>query len=65
MLNSLDLLIYVFIAMTVLSIIGVVLQFAVKNEKVKKGSFYFAAALGAVLSIFNRREDGAARRGWH
>ena len=52
MLNSLDLLIYVFIAMTVLSIIGVVLQFAVKNEKVKKVSFYFAAALGAVLSVF-------------
>ena len=38
--------------MTVLSIIGVILQFAVKNEKVKKVSFYFAAALGAVLSVF-------------
>ena len=52
MLNSLDALIIVFIAMAVLSIIGVVLQFAVRNEKIQKVSFYFAAALGAVLGIF-------------
>jgi len=52
MLNSLDALIIVFIAMAVLSIIGVVLQFAVRNEKIQKVSFYFAAALGAALGIF-------------
>ncbi len=52
MLNSLDLLIYVFFGMAILSIIGLVLQFAVKNEKLKKVSFYATSALGALLGIF-------------
>ena len=38
--------------MAVLSIIGVVLQFAVKNEVIQKISFYFASMLGVILSIF-------------
>ena len=52
MLNSLDALIIVFIAMAVLSIISVALQFIVKNKKFQKASFYFASILGALLSIF-------------
>ena len=52
MLNSLDALIIVFITMAGLSIISVALQFIVKNKKLQKASFYLAAALGTVLSIF-------------
>lgn len=52
MLNNLDLLIIVFIVLTILSIIGVVLQFAIRNQIIQKISFYFAAILGSVLCIF-------------
>jgi len=52
MLNSLDLLIYVFFAMVILSIIGLILQFVVKNDTVKKISFYATSFLGVLLGIF-------------
>lgn len=52
MLNSLDALVIVFIAMAVLSILSVALQFIVKNKTLQKGSFYFAAILGVLLAVF-------------
>ena len=52
MLDNLDLLVIVFIAMAVLSILGLAIQFLVKNEKIQKVSFYFASVLGALLAVF-------------
>ena len=52
MLNSLDLLVIVFIGMVVFSIIGLALQFIAKNKALQKVSFYFTAILGVLLAIF-------------
>lgn len=53
MLNSLDLLIIVFIAMAAIALIGLVLQFVSKKPLVQKIGFYSTAALGAILSFCN------------
>lgn len=53
MLNSLDLLIYVFIAMVVIALIGLVLQFVSKNPVIQKTGFFANAALAAVLAFCN------------
>ena len=52
MLNSLDLLVIVFIGMVVFSIIGLALQFIVKNSTLQKVAFYFTAILGVLLAVF-------------
>lgn len=53
MLNSLDALVIVFFGFAVCSILGLVLQFVVKNEKVKKAAFYFSAVLPVILAFCN------------
>lgn len=39
-----------FMVMSLVSIIGVILLYAVKNEKIKKGMFYFLAIWGMVIA---------------
>ena len=53
MLTSFDLLIYAFIAMVAIALIGVVLQFAAKKPLAQKIGFYSTAALGAILPWCN------------
>lgn len=53
MLNSLDLLIIVFIAMVAIALIGLVFQFISKNSLVQKIGFFANAALAAVLAFCN------------
>jgi len=43
MMDSLALLVIVFMVMSLVSVVGVILLYAVKNEKFKKGMFYFLA----------------------
>lgn len=50
MLDALSLLVIAFIVMTVVSVIGVVLLYLIKNEKVKKGIFYFLVVWGLVIT---------------
>lgn len=53
MLNSLDALIVAFLGMSVISVLGVVLLFLVKNEKWKKGIFYGLGLWGLVIAYCN------------
>ena len=53
MLNPLDALVIVFFGFAVLSILGVVLQFIVKNEKLQKAAFYISAVLPVILAFCN------------
>lgn len=53
MLTSFDLLIYAFIAMVAIALIGVVLQFVSKKPLAQKIGFYSTAALGAILPWCN------------
>ncbi len=53
MLDSLALLVIAFMVMSVISIIGVALLYLIKNEKIKKGIFYFLVAWGMVIAFFN------------
>lgn len=53
MLNSLDLLIYVFIGFAAVSIIALALQFITKNDKLSKASLIFSAVLAVILSFCN------------
>lgn len=53
MLDSLALLVIVFVVMSVVSLIGVALLFLVKNEKLQKGLFYFLAVWGMLIAWCN------------
>lgn len=53
MLNSLDLLIIVFIGMSVVSVLAVLLLFILKSEKLQKGAFYFLAIWGMAIAWLN------------
>jgi len=50
LMDPLGLLVITFFAMSIVSIIGVVLLFLSKNEKLKKGMFYFLAVWGCVIA---------------
>jgi len=50
MMDSLALLGIVFMVMSLVSVVGVILLYAVKNEKVKKGIFYFLAIWGMIIA---------------
>lgn len=53
MLDSLGALVITFFAMSFISIIGVILLFFLKNEKVKKGLLYFLGLWGLVIAYCN------------
>ena len=53
MMNSLDLLIIVFMAMTVVSLLAICLMFLVKHPTVKKIAFYFLALFGMAVAVLN------------
>ena len=55
MLDSLSLLVIAFAVMSVVSLIGVVLLFLLKNEKINKGVFYFLAVWGMIIAYCNVR----------
>ena len=50
MLDALSLLVIAFAVMTVVSVIGVALLYLIKNEKVKKGIFYFLVVFGLIIA---------------
>ena len=50
MMDSLGLLVITFMVMSLVSVVGVILLYAVKNEKVKKGMFYFLAIWGMIVA---------------
>ena len=50
MMDSLELLVITFMVMSLVSVVGVILLYAVKNEKVKKGMFYFLAIWGMIVA---------------
>ena len=53
MLDSLGALVITFFVMSFISVAGVVLMHLVKNEKVKKGFFYFLSVWGIVVAWCN------------
>lgn len=53
MLNSLDLLIYVFIGFAAVAILGIVLQFISNNKTVQRAGLYASFLVAAVLSFCN------------
>ena len=53
MMNSLDLLIIVFMAMTAISLLAICLMFLVKHPTVKKVSFFFLAIFGMLVAVLN------------
>lgn len=53
MMNSLDLLIIVFMAMSAVSLLAICLMFLVKHPVVKKVSFYFLALQGMLVAWLN------------
>ena len=55
MLDALSLLVIAFAVMTVVSLVGVVLLFLLKNQKVNKGVFYFLAVWGIIIAFCNVR----------
>ena len=50
MMDSLALLVIVFMVMSLVSVVGIILLYAVKNEKFKKGMFYFLAIWGMIIA---------------
>lgn len=50
MMDSLALLVITFMVMSLISVVGVILLYAVKNEKFKKGIFYFLAIWGMIIA---------------
>lgn len=50
MMDSLALLVIAFMVMSLVSVVGVILLYAVKNTKVKKGMFYFLAIWGMIIA---------------
>lgn len=53
MLDPLSALVITFFVMSAVSLIGVILMFLTKNEKVKKGFFYFLSVWGLVIAYCN------------
>ncbi|MBQ9990159.1 MAG: hypothetical protein IJP31_04350 [Lachnospiraceae bacterium] len=53
MMNPLDALVIVFLVMSVISVIGLILLYLAKNEKIKKGIFYFLTIWGMVIAWCN------------
>lgn len=53
MLDPLGALVITFFVMSAVSLIGVILMFLTKNEKVKKGFFYFLSIWGLVITYCN------------
>ena len=53
MLDPLGALVITFMVMSLVSVVGVTLMYLVKNEKVKKGFFYFLAIWGMVIAVCN------------
>lgn len=53
MLDPLGALVITFIVMSIVSILGVLLMYLSKNEKVKKVFFYFLAVWGMVIAYCN------------
>jgi len=50
MMDALALLVITFMVMSLVSVVGVILLYAVKNEKFKKGMFYFLAIWGMIIA---------------
>ncbi|MBR6700266.1 MAG: hypothetical protein IKL72_00890 [Firmicutes bacterium] len=53
MIDPLGALVLTFIVMSVISVIGIILMFLVKNEKVKNGLFYFMTVWGMIVAYCN------------
>lgn len=53
MMNSLDLLLIAFFVMTIVSVLAVLIQFLLKDEKKKKIVFYFLVAWSLVITWCN------------
>ena len=53
MLDSLSALVITFAVMSVISLIGVLMLFLAKNEKLQKGFFYFLVIWGLVIAYCN------------
>lgn len=51
--DALGMLVMVFALMSVVSVIGILLMFLVKNEKVKNGLMYFLGIWGMAIAYFN------------
>ena len=52
-LTSLDMLVIVFLSMSVVSVLGILLLFLLKSEKITKVIFYFLAGLGMATAYMN------------
>ena len=50
MMDSLALLVITFMVMSLVSVVGLILIYIVKNEKLKKGMFYFLAIWGMIIA---------------
>lgn len=50
LMDPLAALVITFMVMSLVSVVGVILLYAVKNEKVKKGMFYFLAVFGMIIA---------------
>jgi len=50
MMDALALLVITFMVMSLVSVVGVILLYATKNEKIKKGMFYFLAIWGMIIA---------------
>ena len=55
MINSLDLLVLVFVGMSLVSVLAICMMFLMKNRLVKRISLCFLAAQGMMLSLINSR----------
>lgn len=53
MMNPLDMLVIVFVAMSVISMAGLLIFYLSKSEKVQKGIFYFMAIFGMMIAWLN------------
>ncbi|MGN0289761.1 MAG: hypothetical protein ACI4DQ_09125 [Lachnospiraceae bacterium] len=53
MMDPLGALVILFVVMSVVSVIGILLMYLTKEEKVKKGIFYFLAVWGMMIAWIN------------
>ena len=53
MMDPLGALVILFVVTSVVSVIGVLLLYLTKNEKIKKGIFYFLTVWGMIIAWFN------------
>ncbi len=53
MFDALGALVITFVVMSVISVIGVVMLYLAKSEKIKKGMFYFLSVWGMVVAYCN------------